>query len=57
MSCIKKLNILRDAGKMKSFWSNDGKIFYTLHNKQDKQLELNIDYPDKILNCIDDKSS
>ena len=57
MSCIKKLNTLREAGKIKSFWSNDGKIFYTLPNKQDKRLELNIDYPDKILSCIDDKSS
>ena len=57
MSCIRKLSILQDAGKIKSFWSNDGKIFYSLPNKQDKQLELKINYLNKILYCVDNKLS
>ena len=46
---IKKLADLRKSGKIKSCWSADGKLFYTLPSATQKKIELDLSNPGKII--------
>ena len=52
MSCMKKLSILRKSKLVYSFWSSDGKIYYTLTENPARKIELNHNNPGKIFKNI-----
>ena len=52
MSCMKKLGVLRKSQLVHSFWSSDGKIYYTLTENPAKKIELNHNNPGKIFENI-----
>ena len=52
MSCMKKLGILRKSKLVHSFWSSDGKIYYTLTENPARKIELNHNNPGKIFENI-----
>ena len=52
MSCMKKLGILRKSKLVYSFWSSDGKIYYTLTENPARKIELNHNNPGKIFENI-----
>ena len=48
MQCIQKMKILRHEAVITSYWTVDGKVFYSLPNDPKKKLHLASLQPDDI---------
>ena len=52
ISYIQKLFSLKEVAKINSYWTFNGKSFYTLVNNPNKKILLNLNKPDKVFNNI-----